>query len=60
MKQHSFDPVSLVAGLAVCGLGALLLLDQLDVIDLGLGYAVPALLATVGVILLGSGLFGRR
>lgn len=60
MKQHGFDPVSLVAGLAVCGLGALLLLDQLDVITLRLGYVVPALLATVGVILLGSGLFGRR
>jgi multidrug transporter EmrE-like cation transporter len=60
MKQHGFDPMSLVAGLAVCGLGALLLLDQLDVIALSFGYAVPALLATVGVILLGSGLFGRR
>lgn len=60
MKQHGFDPVSLVAGLAVCGLGTVLLLDQLDVFDLSFGYAVPALLATVGVILLGSGLFGRR
>ena len=60
MRRHGFDPVSLVAGLAVCGLGCLLLLDQLDVIALRFGYAIPALLATVGVILLGSGLFGRR
>lgn len=60
MKSRGFDPLSLVAGLAMCGLGALLLLDQLDVIALHFGYAVPALLATFGVMLLGSGLFGRR
>jgi hypothetical protein len=60
MKPEGFDPVSLIAGLAVCGLGTLELLDQLDVITLRFGYMVPALLATVGAILLGGGLFGRR
>ena len=60
MKARGFDPASLVAGLAICGLGGLLLLDQLDVITLHFGYAVPALLATIGVILLGTGLYGRR
>jgi hypothetical protein len=60
MRPRGFDPTSLVAGLAVCGLGVLELLDQLDVLDLRFGYMVPALLATVGVILLGTGLFGRR
>ena len=60
MKPRGFDPASLVAGLAVCGLGGLELLDQLDVITLRFGYMVPALLATIGVILLGTGLYGRR
>lgn len=60
MKPEGFDPVSLIAGLAVCGLGAIELLDQLDVVTLRFGYMVPALLATVGLILLGGGLFGRR
>ena len=55
-----FDAGSLIAGLAVCGLGALLLLDQTDVIDLRFGYLWPALLATVGTILLGFGLTGKR
>ena len=55
-----FDPASLVAGLAVCGLGALLLLDQVDVLDLRFGYLWPALLGTIGVILLAFGLAGTR
>ena len=55
-----FDPASLVAGLAVCGLGTLLLLDQVDVLDLRFGYLWPALLGTIGVILLAFGLAGNR
>lgn len=55
------DLVSLVAGLALCGLGVLLLLDQSGVITLGFGFGGPALLAAVGAILLASGLdAGRR
>lgn len=55
-----FDPASLIAGLVVCGLGTVLLLDQLDVIDLRFGYLWPALLATIGSILLAFGLAGSR
>ena len=54
------DRVSLVAGLAVCGLGVLLLLDRTDVIDLRFSYGAPAILACVGAILLAAGLQGPR
>ncbi len=50
--------VTLVAGLATMAFGSLLLLDQLDLIDLTVGYLLPALLATAGVVLLASGLSG--
>ncbi len=55
-----FDPASLAAGLAICALGTLLLLDQLEVLDLRFGYLWPALLATIGSILLAFGLTGKR
>lgn len=55
-----FDPASLVAGLVICALGALLLLDQTNVLDLRFGYLWPALLATVGAILLAVGMTGKR
>ena len=54
------DRVSLVAGLAVGGLGVVLLLDRTGVIDVGFGYALPAVLACVGAILLAAGLEGSR
>jgi hypothetical protein len=57
---NRFDPASLAAGLAICALGTLLLLDQLDVLDLRFGYLWPALLATIGTILLAFGLAGKR
>jgi hypothetical protein len=60
VKPRSFDPASLVAGLVVAALGTLLLLDQTDVIELGFGYLWPALLATVGAILLAVGMTGKR
>jgi hypothetical protein len=50
------DPVSIVAGLAVAALGVLLLLDQTGVFDLRAAYAAPAALATLGIVLLTSGL----
>ena len=50
------DVVSLVAGIALSVLGAILLLDQTGAIDLQFDYAAPAVLATAGVILLVSGL----
>ena len=60
MTPRDFDPASLVAGLAVSGLGVLLLLDQVDALDLRFGYFLPAILGVVGAILLAVGLTGRR
>jgi Domain of unknown function (DUF5668) len=57
---RNFDPASLAAGLAISALGALLLLDQTDTIDLRFGYLWPALLGTIGLILLAVGLAGKR
>jgi hypothetical protein len=54
------DRTSLVAGLAITALGLLLLLDRTRVIDLGFGYAAPAVTAVVGAILLAAGLDGPR
>lgn len=50
------DVTTLVAGLAIAAFGVLLLLDHLGELDLGFGWTMPALAATVGVILLVSGL----
>jgi hypothetical protein len=58
--SRSFDRLSLVAGLAICGLGALLLLDRTGVIELRFGYGLPAILACLGAILLAAGLEGPR
>jgi hypothetical protein len=52
--------VTLVAGLAISGLGALLLLDRTGVLELRFGYGLPAILACVGAILLAAGLEGPR
>jgi hypothetical protein len=49
------DLVSLIAGLAVCGLGVLLLLDRTGTLDLRFNYAAPAVLTAVGLVLLVSG-----
>jgi hypothetical protein len=54
------DRVSLVAGLAISGLGVVLLLDRTGVIELRFGYGLPAILACVGAILLAAGLEGSR
>ena len=58
--RHRLDRTSLVAGLAVCGLGVLLLLDRTGALDVRFGFALPALLATVGAIMLAAGLEGPR
>jgi hypothetical protein len=50
------DRVTLVAGLAISGLGVLLLLDRTGVLELRFGYGLPAVLACVGAILLAAGL----
>ncbi|MEA2123802.1 MAG: hypothetical protein QOI80_584 [Solirubrobacteraceae bacterium] len=50
------DPVSIVAGVALTLLGALLLLDGLHVVALHFDYGAPAVLAAVGAVLLAAGL----
>jgi hypothetical protein len=52
------DIASIASGLAVMGLGTLLLLDQAGVLRLRFDYAVPAVLAALGAILLAVGLAG--
>ena len=59
MKRR-IDLTSLVAGLVVTGLGVLLLLDRTGALDLRFGYALPALFAAGGAILLAAGLEGPR
>jgi hypothetical protein len=58
--RRPVDIASLVAGVAVTALGLLLLLDQTGTIELGFGYAAPAITAVVGSILLAAGLHGPR
>jgi uncharacterized membrane protein YhhN len=58
--SRRLDVVSLVAGLALAALGGLLLADELDALSLGFAYFTPALVATVGVVLLVRGLHGGR
>jgi len=54
------DRLSIVAGLAICGLGVVLLLDRTGVIELRFAYGLPAILACVGAIMLAAGLEGPR
>jgi hypothetical protein len=56
MSAERLDFTSLVAGIVVIALGALLLLDRVGAIDIGFGYLGPALAATIGAMLLASGL----
>lgn len=50
------DAGALVAGIAVVLLGTLVMLDAAGALDLTLGYAAPAVLATAGAALLAFGL----
>jgi len=60
VARRELDVTSLVAGLAIAGFGLLLLLDQVDALDLRFGYFWPAVTATIGAILLASGLSRDR
>ena len=53
------DLPSLVGGLALGGLGVVLLLDQTDQIDLGFAAFAPIALAAMGAILVAMGLSRR-
>jgi hypothetical protein len=51
-----FDRVSLIAGVAIVAMGAVLWLDQAGDVHLSLGLVGALLAAVIGVILLVSGL----
>lgn len=54
------DVPALVGGLVVLALGAMLLLDRVDAIELRLGVLAPVFLAACGAILLSTGLANRE
>jgi hypothetical protein len=56
LTERSVDRIGLVGGLALAGLGVVLLLDQIDAIELSFGWFGAALAAAIGVALLASGL----
>ena len=59
MRGHmKADLVSLASGVVIAALGALVLLDSSDAIDLSLGWMAVALTAAVGAILVIAGLVG--
>ncbi len=53
------DAPSLVGGVVLVALGAVLLLDSLDTVDLRFGAFAPILCAAVGAIMLALGLSRR-
>jgi hypothetical protein len=57
--SRGLDVPALVAGLVVLALGALLLLDRVDVLHLSFGALAPAFLGACGAILLATGLDTR-
>ena len=60
MRRSPLDLAGLVAGLVITGLGVLLLLDFLDVLELDFGTVWPIMLAAGGAILLALGLASSR
>jgi len=56
------DLVSIASGAVIAALGALVLLDSVDAVELSLGWMAVVLTASVGALLLFSGLVdgGRR
>jgi uncharacterized membrane-anchored protein len=58
MRRDDVDIVSLVGGIAVATLGALLLLDVLDAIHLRFAALAPLACAALGGVLLARGLEG--
>jgi len=56
VNRRRADRTLIAAGAVAIALGALFLLDRLDVIDIRFGYALPALLAGAGIVLLVAGL----
>ena len=50
------EPTLIAAGLVTVALGTLFLLDRLEVIDIRLGYTMPAVVAAFGIVLVTAGL----
>ena len=59
MARRELDAPSLVAGLAIVLLGAVLLLDRLDVLTLRFAALGPLVCAVLGAVLLATGLVRR-
>ncbi len=59
-RARHLDGPSLVAGLALAGLGVVLLLDRTGALELTVGAVAPMLFGVVGAILLASGLARRE
>ena len=59
MARRELDVPSLVAGLAIVILGAVLLLDRLDVLTLRFAALGPLVCAVLGAVLLATGLVRR-
>jgi LiaI-LiaF-like transmembrane region len=60
MGRRPVDLAALVCGIVVTGIGVVLLLDFLDVIELDFGALWPLMLAFAGAILLALGLTSPR
>lgn len=58
--RRPLDITILTCGIAVVGLGVLLVLGAGGTIDLRFAYTVPVTVAALGAILLASGLASRR
>jgi hypothetical protein len=56
VSKRRIDRVSLAAGIACLLVGALLGLDQLDVLDVSAGVMAAAICAAAGLVLVVSGL----
>jgi hypothetical protein len=59
VARRTVDVASLVAGLVIAALGTVLLLDRLDVLSLRFASFGPLACATIGAVLLTSGLVRR-
>ena len=59
MARRELDVPSLVAGVAIVLLGAVLLLDRLDVLTLRFAALGPLTCAVLGAVLLATGLVRR-
>jgi Domain of unknown function (DUF5668) len=56
VRGRRADLTLIATGVVTVLLGALFLLDRLNVIDIRFGYTLPALLAAIGIVLLMAGL----